>query len=90
MERHTVLGLMVKLKLRGTRAAYDEVITQAGKRGHAPKRVIGELLAAQLADVESRAMAYRMGNAKFPVMKTLAEFDLAISPVNAAVVRDLH
>jgi hypothetical protein len=51
MERHTVLDLMVKLKLRGMRAAYDEVITQAGKRGHAPERVIGELLAAQLADV---------------------------------------
>jgi DNA replication protein DnaC len=31
-----------------------------------------------------------MGNAKFPVMKTLAEFDLATPSVNAAVVRDLH
>lgn len=52
-------------------------------------RLIGELLAAQLADVESRATAYRMGNAKFLVMKTLAEFELATSPVNAAAVRDL-
>ncbi len=90
MERHTVVDLMVKLKLRGMRAAYDEIITQAGKRGHAPERVVGDLLAAQLADVESRATAYRMGNAKFPVLKTLTEFDLTASPVNAAVVRDLH
>lgn len=72
------------------RAAYDEIITQAGKRGHAPERVVGDLLAAQLADVESRATAYRMGNAKFPVLKTPAEFDLTASPVNAAMVRDLH
>lgn len=90
MERHTVVDLMVKLKLRGMRAAYDEIITQAGKRGHAPERVVGDLLAAQLADVESRATAYRMGNAKFPVLKTLTEFDLTASPVNAAMVRDLH
>jgi len=90
MERHTVLDLMVKLKLRGMRAAYDEVITQASKRGHSAERVLGELLAAQLADVESRATAYRMGMARFPVMKALAEFDLSASPVNAAVVRDLH
>ncbi|MDN3627805.1 ATPase, partial [Methylobacterium isbiliense] len=61
MERHTILELMVRLKLRGMRAAYDEVTTQAAKRGHAPERVVGELLAAQLADVESRATAYRMG-----------------------------
>ncbi|PZP65751.1 MAG: ATPase [Methylorubrum populi] len=40
--------------------------------------------------MESRAAAYRMGNAKFPVLKTLTEFDLIASPVNAAMVRDLH
>ncbi|MBA9070396.1 DNA replication protein DnaC [Methylobacterium sp. RAS18] len=90
MEQHTVVDLMIKLKLRGMSAAYDEIITQAGKRGHAPERAVGDLLAAQLADVESRATAYRMGNAKFPVLKTLAEFDLTASPVNAAMVRDLH
>ncbi|MDR7038318.1 DNA replication protein DnaC [Methylobacterium sp. BE186] len=90
MERHTVLELMVKLKLRGMRAAYDEVITAAAKRGHAPERVVGDLLAVQLADVQSRATAYRMANAKFPVLKTLSEFDLASTPINAALVRDLH
>lgn len=90
MERHTIIDMIVKLKLRGMRAAYDEIITQAGKRGHAPERVIGDLLTAQLADVESRATASRMTNAKFPVAKTLAEFDLTASPVNAATVRDLH
>jgi DNA replication protein DnaC len=90
MERHTVLDLMAKLKLRGMRVAYDEVMTLAAQRHHPAERVVGELLAAQLADVQSRAAAYRMGNAKFPVMKALGEFDLAASPVNAALVRELH
>ena len=90
MERHAILDLMVKLRLRGMRAAFDEVITLATKRRHSAERVVGELLAAQLADVQSRATAYRMGNAKFPVMKALGEFDFAASPVNAALVRALH
>lgn len=90
MERHTILDVMVKLKLRGMRAAYDEIITQAGKRQHSLERVIGDLLAAQLTDVQSRATASRMSNAKFPVAKTLAEFDFTASPVNAVTVRDLH
>jgi DNA replication protein DnaC len=90
MERHAILDLMAKLKLRGMRAAYDEVMTLAARRQHAPERVVGELLAAQLADVQGRATAYRMGNARFPVMKALGEFDFAASPVNAALVRDLH
>jgi DNA replication protein DnaC len=90
MQRHAILELMAKLKLRGMRAAYDEVMTTAAKRQHAPERVVAELLAAQLADVQSRATAYRMGQARFPVAKTLGEFDFAASPVNAALVRDLH
>ena len=90
MERPAVLELMVKLKLRGMRAAYDEVITLGAKRHHSPEQVVGQLLAAQLADVENRATSYRMGNARFPAMKTLPEFDLSSLPVNAAAVRELH
>ena len=80
MEQHVILELMVKLKLRGMRAAYDEVMTTAVKRQHAPERVVAELLKAQLADVQSRATAYRMGNARFPVVKALGEFDLPPRP----------
>ena len=29
MERHAILDLMVKLRLRGMRAAFDEIITLA-------------------------------------------------------------
>ena len=90
MERFAILDLMVKLKLRGMRAAYDEVITLASKRHHSPEQVVGQLLSAPLADVESRATAYRLGNAHFPVLKTLAEFNFTASPVNTVAVRELH
>jgi len=90
MERHTVLQLMADLKLRGMRAAYDEIMALAIKRQHPHERVIGDLLAAQLADVRARAAAYRMGNAKFPVMKAIGTFDFAASPINEGLVRALH
>jgi len=90
MERHTVLQLMADLKLRGMRAAYDEVMALAIKRQHSPERVVGDLLTAQLADVRARAAAYRMANAKFPVMKALTAFDFAASPINESLARALH
>ena len=43
MERHSIIDMMAKLKLHGMRAAYNEAITQAGKRGHAPEQVTIEL-----------------------------------------------
>ena len=44
----------------------------------------------QLADNRARSIAYRIGVARFPVMKNLAEFDFAVSPVNQGLVRELH
>ena len=63
MERHEIMDLLGQLKVAGMRAAYDEVVA-AGLR-------------AQLADHRARSIAYRMGVARFPVMKNLAEFDFA-------------
>jgi hypothetical protein len=90
MERHAILGMMTALKLAGMRAAYDEVVAGALQRQHPVQQVIGELLQAQLADNRARSTAYRLGKARFPLTKTLAEFDFTASPVNAALVRDLH
>ena len=90
MERHEILEMMATLKLAGMRAAYDELITVALKRQHPVQDVIGELLQAQLADNRARSTAYRMGKARFPLAKALAEFDFATSPVNKALVHELH
>ncbi|MBA3574899.1 MAG: ATP-binding protein [Pseudonocardiales bacterium] len=90
MERHEILEMLATLKLAGMRAAYDEVITVALKRQQPVQDVIGELLQAQLADNRARSTAYRMGKARFPLAKTLAEFDFGASPVNHALVHELH
>ncbi len=90
MERHEIIELMGQLKLAGMRAAYDEVITAGLRAQHPVQRIIGELLLAQLADNRARSTAYRMGVARFPMMKNLAEFDFTVSPVNQGLVRELH
>ena len=90
-----------QLKLAGMRAAGacpraaqradpgDEVVA-AGVCAQPPfQRIFGELLLARMADHRARSTAYRMGVARFPVMKNLAEFDFAVSPVNHGLVREL-
>ena len=77
-------------QVAGMRAAYDEVVAAGVRAQHPFQRIFGELLLAQLADHRARSTAYRMGVARFPVMKNLAEFDFAVSPVNQGLVRELH
>ena len=66
------------------------MITAGLRAQHSVQRIIGELLLAQLADNRARSTAYRLGVARFPVMKNLAEFDFSVSPVNQGLVRELH
>jgi DNA replication protein DnaC len=89
MERHEIMELLAQLKLAGMRAAYDQVVAAGVRAQHSFQRIFGELLLAQLADNRARSTAYRMGVARFPVMKNLAEFDFSVSPVNQGLVREL-
>ena len=90
MERHEIMELLGQLRLAGMRAAYDEVVAAGVRAQHPFRRIFGELLLAQLADHRARSIAYRMGVARFPVMKNLTEFDFTVSPVNQGLVRELH
>src|SRR5580658_10154966 len=90
VERHEIIELMGQLKMAGMRAAYDEVVAAGVRAQHSVQRIIGELLLAQLADNRARSTAYRLGVARFPVMKNLAEFDFSVSPVNQGLVRELY
>ncbi len=60
MERTEVLELMSRLKLYGMRAAYDEVMATGIKRRHEPPRIIGDLLAAEIAEKQARSIKYQL------------------------------
>ena len=89
MERTDVLELMTQLKLYGMRAAYDEVMTTGIKRRHEPPRIVGDLLAAEIAEKQARSIKYQLTIAKLPLAKDLDGFTFAGTPINESLVRDL-
>ena len=82
--------MMGQLKLIGMRSAYDEVIEDGIRRQQPMPYVVGALLQAQIAAAHARSIAYQMGMARFPMAKTLAQFDFGASPVNEALIRERH
>ena len=89
MERSDVLELMTRLKLYGMRAAYDEVMTTAIKRRHEPAHILGDLLAAEIAEQQARSIKYQLTIAKLPLAKDLDDFVFADTPINQALIREL-
>jgi DNA replication protein DnaC len=89
MQRTEILELMAKLKLYGMRAAYDEVMTTAIKRRHEPPRILGDLLAAEIAEKQARSIKYQLTIAKLPLAKDIDDFDFAGTPINESLIRDL-
>jgi DNA replication protein DnaC len=89
MERADVLELMAKLRLYGMRAAYDEVMTTGIKRRHEPPRIVGDLLAAEIAEKQARSIKYQLTIAKLPLAKEIDDFDFAGTPINETLIRDL-
>jgi DNA replication protein DnaC len=89
MERHDILALMGKLKLLGMKAAFDEVLANGLKRQHPVQQIIGELLAAEIAEKQARSIRYQIAAAKLPLAKEMADFDFTGTPINESLVRDL-
>lgn len=90
MERHELMAMMAELSLAGMRAVYDEVMADGLKRQRTVQQILGDLLAAERAEKKARSIRYQLGAARLPLARTLAEFNFAASPVNEALVRDLH
>jgi DNA replication protein DnaC len=89
MVRHKILEMMGELKLAGMRAAFDEVLTNGVKRQHSVQQIVGDLLAAEIAEKQARSIRYQVAAAKLPLAKELADFEFTGSPINEALVRDL-
>jgi DNA replication protein DnaC len=89
MERSQILETMSGLKLFGMRAAYDEIIATAVKRQHEPQRIVGDLLAAEIAEKQARSIKCQMTIARLPLAKDLGEFTFDGTPINATLVHGL-
>jgi hypothetical protein len=89
MERSQILATMGELKLYGMKGAYDEIIATAVKRQHQPERIVGDLLAAEIAEKKARSIKYQMTIAKLPLAKDIEGFEFAAIGINETLVNDL-
>ena len=90
MLRNEILQLMDTLKLRGMHAVFDEVLTDGRKRRSAVEKILLELLQAEAAERHMRSIRYRLGQARFPVMKDLDSFNFKESAVGEKQIRSLY
>ena len=90
MLRNEILDMMAKLKLRGMQAVLDEVLANGRKARWAIEKIIVELLKAEAAERHLRSIRYRMGHAKFPVIKDLDSFIFEESAVDENQIRSLY
>jgi DNA replication protein DnaC len=89
MERSEILATMGELKLYGMKAAFDQIVGAAVKRQHEPQRVIGDFIAAEIAEKQARSIKYQITLAKLPLAKDVDEFRFEATPINETLVRDL-
>ena len=87
MERSQILATMGELKLYGMKTAFDQIITAAVKRQHEPQRVIGDFLAAEVAEKQARSIKYQIAIAKLPLAKDIDDFHFDNTPVNETLER---
>ena len=90
MQHEAMVTSLKSLKLFGMAQAVDELAQQGAPAYQAAQNVLGDLLKAEMAEREVRSVAYQMKAARFPTYRDLAGFDFSQSPVNEALVRQLH
>jgi hypothetical protein len=71
----------------GANWVYDEVLSNGRKKRFTPEKMILELLQAEAAERRMRSIRYRMGQATFPVLKDLDQFNFSESCVDEAQIR---
>jgi DNA replication protein DnaC len=89
MERHEILEAMSELKLYGMRASFDEIAGKGLARRDELYPLIASLIRAERTHRQARSISYRIGGAKFPVLKDLDTFVFADTPIDQGQVREL-
>ena len=87
---HALITALRELKMFGMAQALGELAEQGAPAFEAAQPFLAQLLKAESAEREVRAVAYQLKQARFPVYRDLAGFEFAHSDVNEALVRQLH
>ena len=90
MQPDPLVVTLKSLKLHGMAQALGESVEQASPLYQSSQPILTALIKAEVAEREVRSVAYQKKSARFPVYRDLAGFDFAQSPVDEALVRQLH
>ena len=89
MERHEIMEAMTELKLYGMRAGFDEITGKGLARRDDIYPLVASLIRAERTHRQARSISYRIGGAKFPVLKDLDAFTFTGTPIDESRVREL-
>lgn len=89
MERHQLIEAMTSLKLYGMRASFDEIAGKGLNRRDELYPLLASLIRAEITHRQSRSINYRIGGARFPVLKDLDAFVFRDTPVDEGHIREL-
>jgi DNA replication protein DnaC len=89
MERHQLIEAMTSLKLYGMRASFDEIAGKGLSRREEIYPLLASLVRAELTHRQSRSINYRIGGARFPVLKDIDAFVFENTPVDEGQIREL-
>lgn len=90
MQHEAMMTTLKILKLFGMARAADELAAQAAPAYVSAQPVLDDLLKAEIAEREVRAIQYQIRLARCPTYRDLSGFDFSQSSVNEALVRQLH
>lgn len=79
MERSRVLDVMGRLTPCGMTAADDEISATALKRQYEPRKIVGDLLTAEISAKQARSIKYQTTFAKLPLAEEIDELDVVAS-----------
>ena len=80
---------MSELKLYGMRASFDEIAGKGLSRRDESYPLVASLIRVERTHRQARSISYRIGGAKFPVLKDLDAFICADTPVDEGELREL-
>jgi DNA replication protein DnaC len=90
MQPDALVVTLKSLKLHGMAQALGEYAAQASPLYQSSQPILAALIKAEVAEREVRSVTYQMKSARFPAYRDIAGFDFTQSPVDEALVRQLH
>lgn len=90
METTQLFDLMGALKLAGMRAVFEERLANGLKRRQTVQQILTSLLEAEAGERRLRSIRYQLRIARLPMEKSLDTFEFTDTPINEALMRELH